>query len=138
MSCLRISTDLGELRRMSEWLRAAADAASLAPTDTHSLELCANEAIANIVQHGSPSERAMPIELTFCADDRSFALKVEDHAGHFDPVSARLPDLPDSLDAAGIGGLGLVLIQRLLPGSDYQREGDRNVLVLRGARSRST
>jgi len=120
---------------MSEWLRAAADAAALEPTDAHSLELCANEAIANIVQHGSPSDRRMPIDLQVIADDRSFALMVEDRAGHFDPVTAQLPDLPASLDNARIGGLGHVLIQRLLPGSHYQREGERNVLGLRGARS---
>lgn len=132
---LTIGTDLGELRRMSAWLRAVAATAALAPDDAHALELCANEAIANIVQHGQPSRAAMPIELRFSADERGFALRVEDRAGAFDPMAAALPPAPCSLEEARIGGLGVLLIQRLLPETRYQRDGEFNVLMLRGSRA---
>jgi serine/threonine-protein kinase RsbW len=133
---LRITSDLGELRRMSAWLREAAQAAALGTRDLYALELCANEAVSNTTQYGNAAAGHRGILLEFCADVEGFALRIEDEASPYDPTSAPLPVPPASLDEAPLGGLGLVLIQRLLPLSQYRREGDRNILVLQGTRSR--
>lgn len=134
-SSLRIANDLAELRRMSTWLRDAAQAAALGAKDAYTLELCANEAVTNSSSYGHATDGHRAIVLEFTADAERFALRIEDEADPFDPMAARLPDAPASLEAAPIGGLGLVLIHRLLPHSQYRRDGDRNILVLQGSRS---
>lgn len=130
-SSLRIGSVPTELRRLSHWLNEEARQARLAPDAAYALELCANEAVTNILVHGRPAEERILLE--FAADESEFSLRIEDHAPPFDPLGAELPALPSSLDEATPGGLGLVLIRRLLPASHYTRVGDRNVLVLRGS-----
>lgn len=128
---LHIDSVPAELRRLSHWLSEEAKQARLAPEAAYALELCANEAVTNILVHGRPAEERILLE--FAADDAEFSLRIEDCAPPFDPLGGELPGLPSSLDDATPGGLGLVLIRRLMPASRYIREGDRNVLVLRGS-----
>jgi serine/threonine-protein kinase RsbW len=131
-SKLTIEPAAAELRRMSLWLQAQARAAALGEQVAYSLEVCANEAVTNIIEHSRGHPPALPIHLCFVADDREFSLSIEDRALPFDPIAAQVPAPPTDLDRAAPGGLGLVLIRGLLPASRYVREGDRNVLMLRG------
>lgn len=135
MQCrLLIASEITELRRMSAWLREQMDAADVNATAAHALELCANEAVANIMMHARHAPPAAPIGLTFRSADKTVELLIEDQAATFDPMSAALPDAPATLDEATPGGKGLVLIQRLLPRSTYERRAATNVLVLKSSR----
>ncbi len=128
---LNIVSDVRELRRMSSWLRKLLGGVGLAEPQAYMFELCANEAIANIVLHASGAQPSERIRLTFQASDEWASLHIEDKARGFDPIAAQLPGLAATLEEAVPGGKGLVLIRRLLPESTYERTAESNVLVLR-------
>jgi anti-sigma regulatory factor (Ser/Thr protein kinase) len=130
---LRIANDIHELRRMSAWLREIMEGARLTAQHAYSFEQCANEAVANIMQHASGAPSFEPIQLTFRVTGEWISLRVADKSSRFDPIAAPLPAAAASLDDAVPGGKGLVLIRRLLPESTDERTVDSNVLVLRSA-----
>jgi anti-sigma regulatory factor (Ser/Thr protein kinase) len=129
---LRLANDYGELRRMSEWLRSACENLGVGAERIDDLELCANEAVANIIAYAyegaAPREHA--IELRIERVGSAARLTVEDDGNRFDPLAAELPEPPPSLAEAPIGGLGIKLVRGMMAQCAYRYEGGRNVFSM--------
>jgi serine/threonine-protein kinase RsbW len=109
-------------------------------TDTLRLTLVVEELFTNIVTHGYGEEGVGMIRLRLAFDGRDVMLVCRDEAPPYDPRPAlrRLPaDLDEPVDKRGVGGLGNLLVGRLVDVSDYVRAGSANVLTLRFRRDAS-
>lgn len=96
-------------------------------------ELLVEELIANVIHHGGITDPAARLGLTIELEARGGCrLIFEDPGRAFDPVAAALPPRPARVEDARIGGLGLVLLQRMARDLAYERlpEG-RNRLSFR-------
>jgi serine/threonine-protein kinase RsbW len=124
---LTLINDLDELRRMSAWLTQTATACGLSQERVAELEVCANEAVTNIISYAydSPGQRNISLCLS-CGDD-SVNLSIEDDGSPFNPLAAAQPEAPASLEQAGIGGLGIKLIRRMMKDCRYQRRDGKNI-----------
>ena len=124
---LTLANDLDELRRMSAWLTQTAAACGLARERVADLEVCANEAVTNIISYAydSPGQRDISLRLS-CRDD-GVNLSIEDDGRPFDPLAAAQADAPASLEQAGIGGLGIKLIRSMMKDCRYQRHAGKNI-----------
>jgi anti-sigma regulatory factor (Ser/Thr protein kinase) len=49
----------------------------------------------------------------------------------YDPLQAAEPDVTASLDERSIGGLGILLVKKMMDTVTYERAGGRNVLRMR-------
>lgn len=127
---LELKSELSELRRMSTWLREQMRETRVNDSEAYLFELCANEAVANIILHAQGAPAGSPIGMTYSVSDSRVELRIEDQSRLFDPMSAPLPEMPLTLDDALPGGKGLVLLQKLLPRSRYERHEPMNLLVL--------
>lgn len=127
---IEISNDLGELRRMSAWLRQACDQFGLQQSSAYDLEVCANEAVANVITHACGSGAAHRIRLRLAREDDSVRLDIEDDARPYDPLSRAPVHLPGKLEDAQIGGLGVHLMRSLMRECRYVRRDERNILSL--------
>jgi anti-sigma regulatory factor (Ser/Thr protein kinase) len=127
-----------ELRRCSDWLHESCRRLAVPVAATGRLDLCLNEVLANLIDHGGVGASGCPVQLTL---ERSEAdgdggdaglatLTISDGGPPFDPLSFRREPLPRTLQEAEPGGLGLLLVNRFMDPCSYRREGDRNVLKL--------
>ena len=125
-----IGNNVAELRRMSGWLRAYTEAADIPPECVHRLDVCANEAVTNIISYAyeEPGWHEITLELSETA--QGVRLVIRDDGKPFNALEVPAHMTPASLDAAEIGGLGVHLIRRLMPHCDYRRENGINVLCL--------
>lgn len=125
---LTLANELAELRRMSEWLVRAARDCGLPPARIADLDVCANEAVANIISYAydDPGQHAIHLRLARGGD--AVTLVIEDDGRPFDPLSAALAPAPASLAEASIGGLGLRLIRGMMDHCEYRRQGGSNFL----------
>lgn len=123
-----------ELRRCSEWLTQHCQIRAVPPEPTGKLDLCLNEVLANLIDHGGAAEFTSPVDLTLeladCGDRGLVTLTIVDAGPAFDPLSVSRGPLPRTLAEAEPGGLGLLLVHRFMDERSYQRAGDRNVLKL--------
>jgi anti-sigma regulatory factor (Ser/Thr protein kinase) len=104
-----------------------------APAIIGRAELLLEELVTNVVQHGGVADPAAQLSLlATLGPDRSCHLVFEDPGAPFDPVEAAVPARPSCLEEARIGGLGLVLLQRMARDLMHERlpEG-RNRLSFR-------
>ena len=125
---LTLTPDPTQTGRLGLWLKTLADAAAWPADLSSAVELCLDEVVTNIVMHGGSTAGDIAIEIDH--DAVAVIARVEDGGTQFDPTAETQP-LPQSLDEAKIGGLGLVLVRRLSTEMRYERIGGRNRLTLR-------
>jgi anti-sigma regulatory factor (Ser/Thr protein kinase) len=107
--------------------------------DEHALaavELVLEEAITNVLRYGYELTDDAPhaIEIDLQVDLDEVQVLIVDDARPFDPLDAGGVLLPDSLDEAQVGGLGLLMIRNTASRMDYERRDGRNRLALTIAR----
>lgn len=129
---LVIANDVRELRRMSAWLEASSRLLDLPDRLREDLEVCANEAVTNVIAHGwdEPGDHRISLRLERLGDD--VMLEIIDEGRPFDPLGGPIGAAAHDLENVSVGGLGLPLIRGLLPSSRYARINGRNVLTLVG------
>jgi serine/threonine-protein kinase RsbW len=129
-SCsLVLRNELHELSRLSSWIEDAAQSCALDPTTSFAVQLCVDEAVANIVTHGDDAKASrIVVTLQRVADE--CVLQIEDDGPPFDPTRVADPKPATSLETAKIGGLGVHLMRKYSTGMHYERAAGQNRLRL--------
>ena len=127
---LEIRNDHSELRRMSAWLRQCCAELDLPAAPLFDLDVCANEAVTNIIDHAYPDDDCHHIDLLLSYDHDSLSLRIRDDGDPFNPLETDTRENPASLAEANIGGLGIQLIRSLMGDCCYVRRGGKNILTL--------
>jgi serine/threonine-protein kinase RsbW len=124
------ATNIGELRRLSTWVRECAAEAGVMDSLADRIELCVNEAAANIILHAAAEDATGQFAVEFDDEGDRVAVTMIDGAGAFDP--RHHPPLRQftSIEGAPTGGYGIHLLRTLAASVDYRREGGRNILTL--------
>jgi len=104
-----------------------AEEADLPPKSSYALQLCLEELLTNIVNHG---QARAPIALRIEKSGEALQVDILDDGPAFDPTAAAAPDLDADIEERAIGGLGIHLIRTLAERFDYARDGARNRVTL--------
>ena len=125
---LRFGATLAGLEQGAGALRSVLDTQQVTADPRFKVELAFEEVVANIVKHGHPTD---DVEVAIRFDDDEIVLTFEDDGVPFDPLARPDPILPSSIDEAEVGGLGLVLLKRMMTRIAYERTPrDRNLLTV--------
>ena len=106
--------------------------------DEHALaavELVLEEAITNTLRYGYDGSGLHWIEIDLQVDLDEVQVQIVDDAKHFDPLEVEAQVLPDSLDDAQVGGLGLLMIRNTASRMSYERREGQNRFSLTIART---
>jgi anti-sigma regulatory factor (Ser/Thr protein kinase) len=121
------------------WLDGRTSESRLNPRQCFALNLCLDEAVANVLMHGfvhlagpgeSDASQAPRIRLAYGFDGKTATIKVQDNGTPFDPTAYVPSALPRSLQEAELGGHGIRLMRNYLSDIRYLRDGDWNVLTM--------
>ncbi len=97
------------------------------------LDLCLNEALANVISHGGAPALAAPVRLRLhVSGDAAMhqaSVTVYDSGPAFDATSVQPGELPATLDEAEPGGLGLRMIRNLSDSLSYWHDQGHNELT---------
>lgn len=127
---LTLRSSLSELERLARWINDIARRAEPSAEQAFAIQLCLEEATANIVMYGgAPDDASIDIEFTMV--DGVVAVVIEDWARAFDPTQVPPRTKPLSLSDARVGGVGVHLIRNYSSDMRYERRGNRNRLILR-------
>ena len=123
-----------EVRRASDWLDAACRDQGVPPTQVDRLVLCLSEVLANVFEHGKPTQPVtLRLEVGTNPHGGEASVTVADACRAFDPLSVSMRMRPASLDEAPTSGMGLDIIRFCSDVLRYRHEGGRNHLTF-GAR----
>lgn len=93
------------------------------------------EILTNIIKYGFDEEGIHPIHVTFRHVSGHIEMEFEDRGREFNPLEIEEPDLDTPIENRQLGGLGIHLVRQMMDEAKYRREGDRNILILRKAKS---
>jgi anti-sigma regulatory factor (Ser/Thr protein kinase) len=135
---LKLRSRMSELAQIPPWIERLAMRHTIPASTQFAMNLCLEEALSNIVQHGYSGKPDHPIAVHFASPrDDYYVLVVEDEAPPFNPVDA--PELPamSLVDETQIGGQGIRLLRRFADALEYQAmpTGNRLSIGFSGAKS---
>jgi serine/threonine-protein kinase RsbW len=96
---------------------------------TFALQLSADEACANIIQHGYQDMPIGNIGLDIDIGPTEISLQIHDTGRAFDLRNVPAPDINAPLEERKIGGVGIFLILNMMDSVDYQSTLKGNTLT---------
>ena len=126
---LVLRTNLAEIERVAAWVDNTARQAGLGSGTVFAMQLCLEEAIANVVMYSEASEE-MPISVELALGRDGATAVIEDRGRPFDPTTLPPRVKPTSLDETRVGELGVHLIRHYSRAMRYERRDGRNRLTL--------
>jgi serine/threonine-protein kinase RsbW len=107
----------------------AAEQAGFNDKTAYACQLAIGEACENVINHGYGEEGNGDIVLVAKISPGNLILELCDSAPPFNPAVSP-DDSEQEREDPPIGGLGLLIIHRVMDKVTYRREGDRNYLEL--------
>jgi serine/threonine-protein kinase RsbW len=131
---LVLERELAELDRLAAWIQDIEKRVGLVPDVAFAVELCLEEAVANIIMYGD-ADSTGTISVTVEQTSPGLMARIEDDGRQFDPTTVRIPVPVYSLENAEPGDLGVHLIRTFASGMRYERNSGVNTLTLTFAAS---
>lgn len=110
---LRLESRMEELARVNPWVEALAEYFAIPATTVFAINLCLEEALANVVRHGYKDEAGHSMTVAFESHgEHELSFVVEDSAPQFDPTAAPMERPAIPLEEMKIGGNGILLMRK--------------------------
>lgn len=102
--------------------------------EIYSLQLAADEAASNIIEHAYAGVSNASLDVTCDVDGDEIIITMHDTGKPFDPSKVKQPNLKADLSERQIGGLGVYLMRKLMDDVRYEansRTGNRLTMIKR-------
>ncbi len=102
------------------------------PAIVNKLVMCMDELITNIISYGYSDKADHEIEISAQVDTvkHEVTITMKDDGMEFDPTNPNKPNLRQPVQQRQVGGLGLHIVSSILDKMVYQRENDKNILIV--------
>ncbi|MEY3808276.1 MAG: Serine/threonine-protein kinase BtrW [Pseudomonadota bacterium] len=127
---LQINNEIIALRSMSAWLGKACESLAVPDEIARDLDVCANEAVANVIFYAYEDDDSHSINMRLELKDQKLIFTIEDDGIAFDPFKAILSESYDKIGDITIGGFGIKLIRSLVNECSYDRFNSKNIMNL--------
>lgn len=127
---LILRNELSKLKLLARWFEDWAGP-DISPNLSFAIQLCLEEAVANIIMHGGTDPGHLEIAVELEHANGMVIARVEDTGRKFDPTKAPRPAIATSVAEAKVGDFGIALMRGFASRIDYERRDGRNRLTLR-------
>ncbi len=128
---LKLSNRLSELTRLTEFVEDIAQKHNLALPLQSKLNLALEEVIVNTIEYGYSEGVEDTVEIEFHKEGNTLCFTLTDSAKEFDPTKVAEADTTLPQEERPIGGLGILLLRKIMDSVDYQRNNNKNILTLK-------
>ena len=131
-------TDYSSLDEIREFVGQAAAEAGFDSRSVYAVQLAADEACSNIIEHAYGDAPEGKIECTCSLSDTDLVIILRDYGVPFDLDSVPAPDLSPDLEKRRIGGLGVYLMRKLMDEVTFESSPEfGNVLTMKKHREKA-
>jgi anti-sigma regulatory factor (Ser/Thr protein kinase) len=122
---------LSNLKALNEHLVAFGGNIGMTELCISEVNICLDELFTNIVLYGFNDDLEHKIKFSMKVDDNLLIAIMEDDGVPFNPLKKKAVELPENVDDAEIGGLGIHITKELVDNISYERKGDLNRLTIK-------
>jgi anti-sigma regulatory factor (Ser/Thr protein kinase) len=105
------------------------DELSVSGEERSAIMIAGEEIFVNVIRHAYVEKRG-DVVVTLAARDREIEITLSDTGPAFNPLTVAEPDLDRPLEERNVGGLGIVLVRKLMDTVRYERREGTNMLTL--------
>jgi len=133
---LTLAPDIAEVARLIDWVEQCCSNAGFGGEFAIRLALALDEAVSNVIRHAFVGQRPPHrIELRLEFHETGVVATLIDNGKPFDPSSLSPPDVSLSAEHREPGGLGLLLLHKMVDRVAYRRGDGENRLRLEKSRT---
>jgi len=125
-----LKNQLSKIQRFQDTFAQFAIEHDLKTPTIRELHVVFDELLSNIVRYAYLDEKTHEFEVEIDVSTERLMITIVDYGIPFDPLEADTPDTSLPLQERTIGGLGIHLVQNMVDEFTYERDGDRNIVVL--------
>ena len=131
MRSVQFTAKFEYLDEIREFVGDIARAGGFDDKDVYNIQLAADEAASNIIEHAYEGVSDGLLELSCGVKGNAITIILVDHGESFDPSEIPLPDLKADLSDRKIGGLGIFLMRKLMDEVHYETKPNKsNTLIM--------
>ena len=130
MSTRKFPADVKHLDEVREFVGEAARLAGFSEKGIYAVQLAADEAASNIIEHAYGYRSEKVFRLRCEQKDERLVITFFDQGESFDFSKVEVPDVTANLADRKIGGLGIFLMHKLMDEVEYKVTSTGNFLTL--------
>lgn len=125
---LNVPSKTEHLSEVRDFVSDAARRFGFADEEVSNIALAVDEACTNIIKHAYhfASDKDITIDVRMQAAE--FEILISDKGQHFEPDKVAMPDMKEYLSKYKRGGLGMLLMRKLMDKVEYRIQPSRNVV----------
>ena len=127
---MKIDGHLDQIERVGRFIQEAAQDAGFDEMESYACELAVSEACENIILHGYGDDSTGEIEVSVQTEPDNITIELWDDAPPFNPANGSTK-IDWSIENPPVGGLGLVIMHKVMDDVEYSRKRGRNQLRMR-------
>ena len=133
MSKITFDAKYDVLDEIREFVAEIARQVNFSEKEIYSIQLAADEASTNIIEHAYAGIPDGKIEVECFVDKGVLTIVLHDHGKPFNPASVPEPNLKANLSERKIGGLGMYLMRKLMDEVTYNtsEEGGNTLTMVK-------
>lgn len=125
---IRISCLKNNLCKIRNFVEGALKQHAISPIDINLMVLAVDELCANLIIHSHKCNPKEDIEVSVSRKDNQFVFEIKDEsAPSFDLLSYKEPDMKEIIAEKRSGGIGLILVKKIMDEIQYERSGSANI-----------
>lgn len=127
---IKLPAKIEHVERFMRFVRNFADDEGLSRRRVENLEVAIEEALVNICQYAYNDINGEMEVACRTDNNKQLIIEIVDGGKPFNILTVSEPDLTADIKNRELGGLGVLLIRRMVDDIKYQRQGNKNVLTL--------
>lgn len=132
MEChLTLENNLDSIPQLNEFVDGISEELGFDMSTTMKLNLAIEEAVVNIINYAYPAGTKGFVNIDASSNDMRLKFVITDEGTPFDPTTRKEVDTTLPVEERPIGGLGILLVRKLMDSINYERIDGKNVLTLR-------
>jgi anti-sigma regulatory factor (Ser/Thr protein kinase) len=128
---LVIRAELAQLEQLAHWAEDFVRAAKLPSDRLFAIQLCVEEAVANVIMHSGAGEERQDIAVELAQAGDDVLATIADRGRSFDPTAAPAYRKLASIAEASAGRFGIHLMRTFADDMRYERRDGWNRLTLK-------
>jgi serine/threonine-protein kinase RsbW len=129
MSKTTFDASFDNLDEIRELVGAAARQVGFSEKEIYTIQLAADEASSNIIEHAYAGVTGGQLEIEVSISEKELKITMRDHGKSFDPSSVPEPNVKADLSERKIGGLGMYLMRKLMDEVSYESSPETGNLL---------
>ena len=126
-----INNDLADIEILAEKIESFGEMQGIPNSIIFAINLCLDELITNTIKYGYNDTNEHSITIDLELTETEVIIELIDDGLPFNPLERSDPDIGQDLDDRPIGGLGIYLVRNMMNQVNYQRQDDKNQVIMK-------